>query len=180
MVVAVIVIIAAIAMAVLERARHYAAEGSALGSMRTINSAQSAYAAACGGGFYAPSLAALGTAPDAAPGAASAGEAPDGASFGGGGLAGAAFVAEGLNTDPSYKSTYTITLYAGPNAPGSGASCNGVPAGAAVYTYFVGADPPPADGTRFFGTSQAGTIYRSETQVPITFDGAPAGAAPIE
>ena len=160
MVVAVIVIIAAISMAVLERARHYAAEGSAIGSMRTINSAQSAYAAACGGGFYAPSLVSLGAAPR--------------------GENGAAFVAEGLNTDPSYKSTYTITLYPGPNAPGSAESCNGLPAGSAVYTYFVGADPPPAGGMRYFGTSQSGTIYRSETRVAVTFDGAPPGAEPIE
>ncbi len=37
-------------------------EASSIGPLRAINSAQSTYAASCGGGFYAPSLVSLGTA----------------------------------------------------------------------------------------------------------------------
>ncbi len=62
-VVAVIGIISAIAMPVFNRARMSANEASAIGSLRAINSAQSTYAASCGAGFYAPTLANLSTDP---------------------------------------------------------------------------------------------------------------------
>src|SRR5512136_2595472 len=55
-VVAIIGIIAAIAVPGLLRARMSGNEASAIGSMRAINSAESTYAASCGGGFYSPSL----------------------------------------------------------------------------------------------------------------------------
>ncbi len=58
-VVAIIGIIAAIAIPGLLRARQSGNEASAIGSMRAINSAQSTYAASCGSGFYAPTLADL-------------------------------------------------------------------------------------------------------------------------
>ena len=61
--VAIIVLIAAIAIPVLTRARAYSYEASALGSLRSINAAQSAYASSCGAGFYAPSLTSLATPP---------------------------------------------------------------------------------------------------------------------
>lgn len=51
-VVAVIAIVAAIAIPGLIRARISANEASAIGSMRTINSAQAAFASTCGGGGY--------------------------------------------------------------------------------------------------------------------------------
>jgi type IV pilus assembly protein PilA len=62
-VVSLIGIIAAIAVPALQRARVSANEMAALAAMRTINSAQVAYAATCGGGGYAASLEGLGRAP---------------------------------------------------------------------------------------------------------------------
>src|SRR6266581_903497 len=58
-VVAIIGIIAAIAVPGLLRARHSGNEASAIGSVRSINSAQATFAASCGVGGYAGSLAAL-------------------------------------------------------------------------------------------------------------------------
>ena len=58
-VVAVIGIIASIAIPALLRARISANEASGIGSMRTISTAQATYAATCGGGGYATSLADL-------------------------------------------------------------------------------------------------------------------------
>ena len=62
-VVAIIGIIAAIAVPGLLRARMSGNEASEIGSMRAVNSGQSTYAASCGSGFYAPSLASLWTPP---------------------------------------------------------------------------------------------------------------------
>ncbi len=55
-VVAIIGIIAAIAIPGLLRARMSGNEASAIGSLRSINSAQSTFASSCGGGGYAVSL----------------------------------------------------------------------------------------------------------------------------
>ena len=68
----------------------------------------------------------------------------------------------------------------GAAATGAPASCNGVAAGGVVATYFVGADPNPGGGTRFFGTNQGATIYQATAALPVTQTGAPAGAAPIQ
>jgi type IV pilus assembly protein PilA len=62
-VVAIIGIIAAIAVPGLLRARMSGNEASAIGSLRSINSAQSAYSSSCGGNGYAQSLADLAKAP---------------------------------------------------------------------------------------------------------------------
>ena len=156
----VVAIIAVISTAVLVRARNYSNEAAAIGSLRVINSGQSTYASSCGSGFYAPSLASLGTAPANG--------------------AGDAFVGTDLNTDPSMKSAHLITLTPGPRAGGSPASCNGGAAGASVVTYFVGAVSPPGRGMRYFGTNQGATIYTTFSDVPVTQTGVPAGAQPIE
>ena len=159
-VVAIIGIIAAIAVPGLLRARMAGSEASAIGSLRAINSAQAIYAASCGGGFYAPSLANLGTPPTIAGG--------DG------------FIGPDLSTDPSLKSGYTVALTAGAAAAGAPASCNGAAAGTVVSTYFVGASPITGGGGRFFGSNQGGTIYQSTTAVAVTQTGAPARATPIQ
>ena len=159
-VVAIIGIIAAIAVPGLLRARMSGNEASAIGSLRAINSAQSTYAASCGNGFYAPSLTNLGTPPTVGGG--------DG------------FIGTDLNADPSVKSSYTLTLTSGAAAAGAPASCNGAAAGATVSTYFVSGSPTAGGGVRFFGTNQGATIYSSTAAVPITQNGAPAGAAPIQ
>ena len=127
-VVAIIGIIAAIAVPGLLRARMSGNEASAIGSMRAINSSQSTYAASCGSGFYAPTLVSLGTPPTVGGG--------DG------------FVGTDLGTDPSIKSSYTISLTGGAAGAGAPASCNGVAAGASVSTYFVGAAPTSGGGVR--------------------------------
>ena len=62
-VVAIIGIIAAIAVPGLLRARLSGNEASAIGSVRTISSAQATYSASCGGGGYADTMVGLNTAP---------------------------------------------------------------------------------------------------------------------
>ena len=61
-VVAIIGVIASVAAPGLLRARMAGNEASAIASLRAVNAAQSIFAASCGGGFYAPSLEALGNA----------------------------------------------------------------------------------------------------------------------
>src|SRR6185369_8627919 len=62
-VVAIIGIIAAIAVPGLLRARQSGNEASAIGSVRDLSSAEATYAASCGGGGYASTLADLAKAP---------------------------------------------------------------------------------------------------------------------
>ena len=160
MVVAIIGIITAIAAPGLMRARMSANETSAIGSLRAINSAQATFAASCGSGFYAPSLALLATPPTVGGG--------DG------------FIGTDLASDPSMKSSYSVELTPGPPAEGAPPSCNGIAAGGVVSTYFVGASPASGGGVRYFGTNQGGTIYQSTAAVVVTQNGAPAGSAPIQ
>ena len=99
MVVAIIGIITAIAAPGLMRARMSANEASAMNSLRAINSAQATFAASCGSGFYAPSLALLATPPTVGGG--------DG------------FIGTDLASDPSMKSSYSVELTPGPVAEGA-------------------------------------------------------------
>jgi len=62
-VVAIIGIIAAIAVPGLMRARLSGNEASAIGSVRTLGSAQATYSSSCGGGGFADTLVGLSTAP---------------------------------------------------------------------------------------------------------------------
>ena len=78
------------------------------------------------------------------------------------------------------KSSYSVELTPGAAAEGAPASCNGIPAGGVVTTYFIGASPASGGGVRFFGTNQGGTIYQSTAAVVVTQNGAPAGATPIQ
>ena len=160
MVVAIIGIITAIAAPGLMNARRSALEISAIGSLRAINSAQATFAASCGNGFYAPSLALLATPPTAG--------------------GGEGFIGTDLASDPSMKSSYSVALTAGPAAQGAPPSCNGIPAGGVVASYFVGASPAAGGGVRHFGTNQGGTIYQSTAPLAVTQTGAPAGATPIQ
>ena len=159
-VVAIIGIIAAIAVPGLLRARMSGNETSAIGSLRAVNSAQSIFAASCGWGFYAPTLLRLATPPT------------DGGGDG--------FIGTDLNTDPSVKSSYTLAMTPGSAPTGAPASCNGAAAGTVVSTYFVSGAPTAGGGVRFFGTNQGATIYQSTAAVPVTQNGAPAGATPIQ
>ena len=157
-VVGLIGIICAIALPGLLRARMAGNEASAIMSLRATSSAQSAFAASCGSGFYAPTLVLLGTPP------------PGGQ---------VAYIGTDLNTDPSFKSTFTMTLTAGSLATGAPMTCNGAPAGTVAVTYFASAVPSNV-GFRFFGTNQGGMIYYDWVALPVTQNGAPAGASPIQ
>jgi type IV pilus assembly protein PilA len=135
-VVAIIGIIAAIAIPGLLRARQSGNEASAIGSVRAINSAQAAYAASCGNGFYAPTLVFLGTPP----------------------VGGTPFIGPDLGSaDPSVKSGYTVTMTG--VATTSPLSCNGVAANASTSGYRAIAEPLGTGGSRSFATNTTGTIY---------------------
>ena len=158
-VVGLIGIISAIAVSSMLRARMSGNEASAIMSRRAISSAQSAFAASCGSGFYAPTLVLLGT---PLPGANTS-----------------AYIGTDLSSDLSIKSTYTMTLTAGIAATGAPASCNGAAAGTVAVTSFASAAPANV-GFRFFGTNQGGVIYQDRAVLPVTQSGAPAGAVPIQ
>jgi prepilin-type N-terminal cleavage/methylation domain-containing protein len=133
-VVAIIGIIAAIAIPGLMRARMAANEGSAIGSLRAINSGQAAYASSAGGG-YAPDLATLGTACQGV---------------------GEGFVSPDLGSaTDSIKSGYTMLVVGAGTGP---LDCNS----AVSSTSYISTATPVTvgtSGTRSFGSNQAGTIY---------------------
>jgi type II secretory pathway pseudopilin PulG len=113
-------------------ARQSAASASAAGSLRAISSAQLTFALTCGGGFYAPNLTTLGTAPAASR---------------------EGFISPDLGmSDTVSKSGYLIQLEATafPGAPGS---CNGLGAGEGGRGFKAGADPLDGVNTRFFATN---------------------------
>ena len=139
-VVAIIGIIAAIAVPGLLRARMSGNEASAIGSMRTINSSQVAYSAACGNNAYATGLVILAIAP---------------------GGVGDPFLSPDLtNAATVIKSGFTITMTgtgaAGPN------DCN---ATATASGYYGSATPLSlgSSGTRSFAVNQAGTVWQNLT-----------------
>ena len=143
-VVAIILIIAAIAIPNLLRARIAANEASAVGSMRTINTSTTSYASTYGNGFPA-GLAPLGTAA-AGDTTASCGEA--------------LLIDEVLTKGT--KSGYTFTY-----ADGPGDTPNAAPTGgcAGWNTYTVNAAPatPGTTGQRYFYTDQTGVIRYNAT-----------------
>ena len=144
-VVAIIGIISALGVPVLVRARMSSNEASAIGSLRVINSAQSAYRSSCGNNGYAQSLADLAK----QPAASSSG-----------------FISPDLAIDPSIKSGYIVHLEKGTGATDvapAGATCNRA-AASSVSSYFAEANPVTAGSTgrRAFGTDGRGTIYSND------------------
>jgi type IV pilus assembly protein PilA len=163
-VVAIIGIIAAIAVPGLLSARMSGNEASAIGSLRAINSAQSAYSSTCVPNLYAPTLANLATPPTAG---------------------GTGFVSPDLNASPVVKSGYTITYTGGAAVTGAPASCNGLAADQATGSYFVAANPVAlgSSGRRFFGTNHAQTIFQHTAAITAISNAGvptPAAAAPIQ
>ncbi len=149
MVVAVIGILAAIAVPGLLRAKQSGNEASAIGSVRTLNSAQAAFAASCGGGGYATTLAALGAAP------------PMGLPFIGADLVVA-------NAAPG-KSGYLVnTIGDGVEVRGAATTCNAV--AASNTNYLVTATPITVGttGQRSFGGDSSGTIYQDSLGAILT------------
>jgi hypothetical protein len=137
-------VLAGISIPRLTTAKDAANSASAIGSMRAINSGQLVFALSCAGGFYAPNLLTLGTAP---PGTTEA--------FVGGGLGAANTVT---------KSGYLIQLSA-TGYGGSPASCNGLAGGGAGQGFKAAADPAASENPRFFGTNADGLIYQSTSSL---------------
>jgi len=133
-VVAIIGIIAAIAVPGLLRARMSGNEASAIGSLRSINSAEASYAA--GNGGYAILL---GTLALPCPG----------------GTVG--FISVDLSLDPTTKSGFTVALTSATGSAGPN-DCNGT---ATETDYYAEAEPTAfgTTGNRSFSTNQAGTIF---------------------
>jgi len=163
-VVAVIGIVAAISVPGLVRARMAANESSAIGPLRAVNSAQTAYSTNCAQGFAA-SMGELATAP--APG-------------------GQPFISPDLSVSPAVKSGYTMTYAPGVAVFGAVGSCTGAPGPVPVDVYAYAAVPISFSnsGSRFFGTNEQGTIYENAAAA-VTFGGMPArtpsaGSVPIK
>jgi prepilin-type N-terminal cleavage/methylation domain-containing protein len=161
-VVAIIGVIAAVAVPGLVRARQSGNETSAIASMRAITGAQSLYAAACGSGYFSPSLSNLGTPP----------------------AGGTAFITPDLSTGDSVsKSGYRVTMSSSTGvAPDAPPTCNGLAPGAAMQGFFATATPSPGGGTKAFGTNANHTIYYATQMSPLamTDSTAPAGTFSIQ
>ncbi len=144
-VVAIIGIIAAIAIPGLLRARMAGNEASAIGSVRAVNSAESAFAAAGVGSPYSATLARLAA----------------------GCAGGAGFVSTDISLDPSTKSGYTVALVAGGGSAAQGTGCDAV---AGISAYVVSAIPVTfqTSGNRSFGSTTSGTIFWNATAAAPT------------
>jgi type IV pilus assembly protein PilA len=144
-------VLASISIPRLTTAKDAANAASAIGSMRAINSGQLTFALTCAGGFYAPNLTTLGTAP-----------AGSNEPFLNGGLGAANTV-----TKAGYIIQISATGYGG-----SPASCNGLAAGSGGQGFKGAADPISSENPRFFATNADGLIYQSSsslfTQMPET------------
>jgi type II secretory pathway pseudopilin PulG len=137
-------LISSIALPRMLLARQSAAAASAVGTLRTINSAQLSFAVTCGSGFYAPKLTALGITP---PGSTEA------------------FISPDISTgDTVTKSGYLFQMTADP-FDGSPASCNGLAVGVTGRGYRAGADPLEPTNPRFFATNANSTIWEDVTSV---------------
>jgi type IV pilus assembly protein PilA len=119
------------------RAKLTANEAAAVGSLRAINTAQSAYSAAAADGEFADRLSVLVV--PCSPG-------------------GAGFISPDLAADPSQKSGYQIVLSAGTNGAGA-LDCNGTQA---YRGYYLTAIPISVgnSGNRGFATSARHVIYQ--------------------
>jgi type IV pilus assembly protein PilA len=138
-VVAIIGIIAAIAIPGLLRARMAGNEASAIGSLRSINSAQSTFASSCGGGGYAQNLGDLYL-------------TPAGSNQG--------FISPDLKVNGVLKSGYLVNAAKDATVVSiTSNTCNG--AATSQSGYFAEAHPATigSTGQRSFGTDTRGTIF---------------------
>ena len=144
-VVGIISAVLAISVPMLMRARMAANEASAIGSLRTVNSAEAGYSGAAAPGGYATLLATL-----ALP--------CPGASVG--------FISPDLSLDPSSRSGYIITLAAGTGVPGPD-DCNGH---STLTGYYSTAAPISSGrtGHRAFASTHRGVLFVDPTGMPPT------------
>jgi hypothetical protein len=137
------------------RARATAWEGSTIGSLRTLNSAQTSFATSCGGGYFAPTVLLLATVP-------TGGRNP--------------FIGPGFTANTINREGYQLVFTASAVAPLAPATCNGLAKGNTVVGYFFGGNPlttglgAPA---RYFGTSGSATVFQSTIRVPNFYTGSP-------
>jgi hypothetical protein len=108
--------------------------------MRAIGSSQLTFALTCGGGFYAPNLVALGTAPPGSP---------------------EAFISPNLGTaNRIVRAGYTIRMESTPydQAP---QSCNGLGIGETGQAFKAGAEPTVKENPRWFAVNANNTIWEN-------------------
>jgi type II secretory pathway pseudopilin PulG len=154
-------LLCSIALPRLLMAKQTAGAASAIGSMRAINSAQLTFALTCGGGFYAPDLPTLGTAP---PGSREP------------------FITPGLSSSASInKSGYIIQMEATAFG-GSPPSCNGLAAGSSGQGFVAGADPDTATNPRYFATNANNIIWENSASLYATMPeiGTPPAGTPLK
>lgn len=148
-------IISAVAIPLMGRAQHAALEASTIGSLRAIHGAQVTYAETCGGSYYAPSIVWLARPPR--PGQAG-------------------FISPEFTANTTDRYVYRIRFSSGPTAATAPATCNGLRAGRAVPSYFVGADSIQGGNRspyRHFGVNASGAIYESTRRIGVTLTGPP-------
>jgi type II secretory pathway pseudopilin PulG len=144
-VILVVAILLATGVAALLRARMAGNESSAIGSLRTINSAQFAYAAACGSGNYATSLPILAA-------------VPPGNTQG--------YLSEDLGSSPTpTRSGYTFQMLPGAGSAAAPPDCNNTQTQTKYYARGV-PSVLGQTGDRSFATNQAGRIYQAFGAVP--------------
>ena len=131
-------LLSSIALPRLMLAQQAAGASAAIGSMRTLASAELTYALTCGSGFYAPNLTTLGTPP---PGSSEP------------------YITPALSMGNTViRSGYVFQLEGLPY-PGAPPSCNGLGGGETAQGFRAGADPTVATNVRFFGVNANGAIY---------------------
>ena len=138
-------IVAAIGVPGLLRARMSGNEASAIGSVRTLSSAEAAFAASCGGGGYAPDLAALATAPRGS---------------------GVAFIPTDLSTGTKAGYQFNVTHADSDLVAAAVETCNGVSPSFAEFFAVAAPVTPGTTGARYFAVDQSGVIRQSTS--PIT------------
>jgi type IV pilus assembly protein PilA len=162
-VVAIIGIIAAIAIPGLLRARMAGNEASAIGSVRAIHSAEATFAASCGGGGYANTLAQLAAPPS---------------------IGGAAFISPDLigsdTATGTGKSGYFVDV-AGPGAVVlmQGSTCNNNADSTTTFQVLATPVTPGTTGVRVFYSNQSGTIWQDTSGDPAVLSGLAAADATI-
>lgn len=163
-VVAIIGIIAAIAIPGLLRARMSGNEASAIGSVRSIHSANATYSAAAGNGGYAVDQTVLGN--------------TCGASGGQGFLPPELSAAANVGAAGAMKSGYNVLLATAAAAAGP-LDCNKV---ATEMDFYATATPVTAGstGNRGFAVSAAGTVFQANDAPPAVAGVLDGTATPIQ
>jgi prepilin-type N-terminal cleavage/methylation domain-containing protein len=154
---ALIALLSAIAVPTVFRSKLAANETSAVGTLRTVHTAQLTYTLTCGYGLYASSL------PDLVD--------PSGEDF----------LPPDMTSSPTpLKSGYTYELQPGPSGPSGLVDCNGA---GTTTEYYVTAVPltPGNTGTRGFASNQGSVIWQDTSGVaPVEPFVAAGTVSPIE